>query len=132
MSVPQTPLFARIPAEVLFDRELSRNDLQVYGTMALECMRTNLFSLGQVQLARLAQVDRRTLRRCLESLGRRGHISRAIGRLSRRTVYQLNSPVFLANSDASLWARNGAPVRPSNGAPVRQRSRRENISARIQ
>jgi len=113
----QTPLFARIPENVLFDQELTLNDLRVYGAMALYCRQTNLIHIGQRKLSEFAHMDRRSLRRSLENLGRRGHISRAITLLAKRTVYQLNSPVFLATADQRL----GAPQRPLLGAAQRPR-----------
>jgi hypothetical protein len=121
----RSPLYARVPDNVLFDPELTLSDLRVYGAMAIQCRKTNLVHIGQRLLADLAHVDRRTLRRSLENLGRRGHISRAIPMLSRRAVYQLNSPVFLATIDLPTHGSLGAAQRPLLGASERPRYRTE-------
>jgi len=92
--MPPENTFARIPRSVLLDPKLSANDLRVYGVMAANCFNTNLSFLGQRKIASLANLHRRTVRRSLETLASRGHISRSLYSLNHHVVYQLNSPVF--------------------------------------
>jgi hypothetical protein len=117
--------FARIPYEVLYDPEITGADLKVYGTMALQCRKTNLVHIGQRLLAKLSHMNRRTLRSVLDHLAKRGHISRALTRLDRRTVYQLNSEVFLATCEPENRIVNdsqyGGSTRPTSGGSTRPR-----------
>ncbi len=90
------PRHARVPIEVLSDPELSHADVRVYAAMAVFCFKGgNIVKSGQRQLAATCQVDRRTIRRSLENLAKRGHISSAIVKTGARANYQLNSPVFM-------------------------------------
>jgi len=98
MPIPKPERFARIPASVYKDKSLTITDFRVYCQMATLCINTNIVSIGQRKLSEIAGFDRRNLRRSLESLGAKGHISRAINPISNRTVYQLNSTVFLATA----------------------------------
>lgn len=116
MPVEKTARFARTPENVLLDPFLSHLEVRIYGIMALHCIGTNILMMGQRKLAQLAHVDRRNLSRYLDKLAARGHISRAIGRISRRTVYQLNSSVFLStvkDEGRSIFSRMGVVDTPS-------------------
>jgi hypothetical protein len=77
----------------------------------------NIVSIGQRRIAELAHVDRRSARRSLESLARRGHISTALTKLLRRSVFQLNSPVFVQEPGDQL----GGEMRPVLGVVARPR-----------
>lgn len=112
------PRFARIPMEVLNDSELTHADRTVYAHLAASVFQGNIACVGQRLLAQLCHMDRRTLRERLDNIARRGHISRAIGRLSGRAVYQLNSPVFLQDCE-----QVGVVSRPQVGVVSRPRSR---------
>lgn len=90
------PRHARLPLEVLSDTKLCHADVRVYAAMAVLCFRGgNIVKSGQRQLASTCNMDRRTVRRALESLARAGHISVSIGDHGFRSTYQLNSDVFL-------------------------------------
>lgn len=121
---PKPPRFARIPLNVLLDPDLTLSDLRLYGVMASMSIDSNIIQLGQRKLAEISGLHRRTVRRCIERLGAKGHISRAIHLWSHRAVYQLNSPVFLA----TIRQLRGTPERPLLGAPERPRSIREGRS----
>ncbi|MCP4899761.1 MAG: helix-turn-helix domain-containing protein [bacterium] len=91
----ESPRFSRVPIEILEDRTLNHSDLRVYAILSLHAIRTNLVWVGQRRIAELASMNRRHVRRSLEKLARAGHISVSIHRITRRHVFQLNSPVFL-------------------------------------
>lgn len=110
--------FAKIPETILTSPFLTPADRHVYAILALQVFNTNIVNIGQRRLAKLCAMDRRTVRRSLERLAKLGHISTAIGRLSGRTVYQLNSPVFLGEAEQ----RVGVVLRPQVGVPLRPRS----------
>ena len=112
--MPNEKRFARIPVTVLDDEQLTPTDKLVYARLALLCWGGNIALVSQRSLSKAAHMDRRNLKRSLDNLARRGHISRAVGRMSRKTVFQLNSPVFLADADQRL-------VRQPAGLPVRMK-----------
>ena len=96
-----SPRFARIPETLLNDPALTLTDLKVFGQMAMLCIDTNIVTIGQRRLAELTRLEKRNLVRSLDNLAKLGYVSRAIGFLSGRTVYQLNSPIFLATAEKS-------------------------------
>lgn len=87
--------FARLPFEVLSDPRLSHADVRVYAAMASRCITNNIYHFGQGWLAKAAHVSKRTVRRSIEKLSRRGHLATAISRLDGCCAYELRSPVFL-------------------------------------
>ena len=91
----KTPRFARIPHEILTDPKLTPSDIRVYATLSLHAVKTNLVWVSQRKLALLAHMDRRTVRRSLSKLASRGYISSSIYHSKRRTIVQLNSPLFI-------------------------------------
>ena len=86
--------FARIPEEVLSDPKLSSNDIRVYAALALHVFDGSIAALGQRQLSELTNLPRMEVRDSLNALATAGHISVAVAKLSRRSVFQLNHPVF--------------------------------------
>src|SRR5262249_23700940 len=109
--------FARIPESVLCDPELSHVDGRVYGAASYHCIGGNNVTLRQRRIAELAHVDRRTARRSLTNLARHGHISVSVVKLLKRTVYQLNSPIFVEEKSPAL----GGEERPILGVVERPR-----------
>ncbi len=86
--------YVRIPATVLFDPKISHADVRVYGVLAMHLVRGNIVTAGQRRLAEISGMDRRSVRRCLASLAKLGHISVAISKSGKRTIYQLNAAIF--------------------------------------
>lgn len=109
--------FARVPESVFLDKRLTRNDLLVYSAIAAHCFRTNLYQFGQRRLSLYLSLSRRSIRRSLEKLARSGHISTAISKLGGRSVYQLNSPVFLV-TDERFTPQSGRYTAPTTGRPT--------------
>lgn len=109
--------FARIPESVLLDSELSPGDVKAYAVLSMHVYEGNICCIGQRRIAEMAGVNRRTLRRQLTSLAKRGHISTSIVHLKRRNVYQLNSPVFGQLAAVEL----GIGLRPDVGIVSRPR-----------
>lgn len=105
--------FARVPASVLEDHALTHTDIRVFASMAKYCVDTDLVYIGQRKLATEARVHRTSLRRSLRRLAKRGHISCSVYTATRkRTIYRLNSPVFLATDERVRRLRVGAPRDP--------------------
>src|SRR5262249_46716593 len=96
---------------------LSHVDVRVYGALSYHCIGGNIVTVGQRRIAELAHIDRRTVRRSLAKLAKRGHISVSVTKLLKRTVYQLNSAIFLQDQQPQL----GGEERPILGVVERPR-----------
>lgn len=101
--------YGRSPKSVLSDKNLTHADTRVYGVMSMHAYEGNIVSIGQRRIAELSCMDRRTVRDCLKSLATHGHISTAITKLLRRSVYVLHSSIFGADPAEGLGVE-GRPV----------------------
>lgn len=109
--------FARIPIDILTNEYLTGSDLRVFGVLAASARQTNIATIGQRLLATMCKMDRRSVRRSLSQLAKHGYISTSIFTMNRRSVYQINHPIFAPGFVDQL----GAPQHPVLGAPVRPR-----------
>ena len=94
-STTPTPTFAMFPAEVLLDPRLNKSEKIVYAVMSY-FRRGEMVTTGQRRLADAADVDRRSLRRCIKSLIEFGHLEkqpRPPG-MQSQDVYRLTAILF--------------------------------------
>ncbi len=113
---PNSLRFARLPEAVLCDPKLDNAAVRVYAILAMHVHQGNIVTVGQRRLAEISGMDRRTIRRSFDNLAKQGHISTAITKLGRRTIYQLNSAIFTDVQESS-----GGGLRPLVGVVERPR-----------
>jgi len=117
--------WARVPATVLADEGLSRNDWRVFVALALHANPYGEARPSQQALSAAAQLSRRTVRRSVDTLAVRGHVivdDRGGGNRAARYVLRgftddvLGAPV---RPKAPVYGRTRAPNTAGVGAPVR-------------
>lgn len=113
--------FSRVPEDVLTSPNLCATDIRVYAAMSLHVYDGNVVAVGQRRLAKVACVDRRTLRRSLTNLARGGFICVAVKPLGRRSAFVLNSTVFGDSFRLREDGELGGEKRPLVGGEKRPR-----------
>lgn len=95
--------FARVPASVLLDAELSAGAKAAHAAMALPIEKgQSTVKIGMRLLGRLTEGrGKTTALRWIAELERRGHIMRQKGASGARNTYSLSSPVFATRSKGS-------------------------------
>ncbi len=106
--------YARVPESVLLDQGLSPSDLKVYIVLAMHVFEGNIACIGQRKIAKMASMDRRNVRDCIEKLAKGGHISTSTVKFQRRSIYQLNHSLFRSGADL----RVGVEIPPKLGVVV--------------
>lgn len=88
--------FARLPLEVLKDRELTPADIVVYAALALEVRKenSNVVARFMREIAATTNLSLRQVFRSIQKLSLQRHISTAVARLNHRSTFVLLSPVF--------------------------------------
>src|SRR5258708_4797838 len=104
--------YARVPREVVCDRELKLLDVRVYCMLAGSVWQGNTASIGTRLVANSIHASRRLVIASLRRLERRGHIRKANPvRRGKREMYVLLSPVFGQKQRAGVeevaWGPNG-------------------------
>ncbi len=90
--------FARIPAEVSGDRQLTPRDVRVYGALAQSCWSGVIAEVGKRRIAVLACCAERLVIQSLKRLESTGHIQKQLRKHGQRGRYVLLSPVFVERS----------------------------------
>jgi len=111
--------YARVPREVVCDRELKLLDIRVYCMLAGSVWQGSTARMGTRLLAAYTGAARRLVVDSLRPLETRGHLQKAAGRRGQRPIYVLTSPVFGQKQPAGIEEIIGSPSRALRLASVR-------------
>lgn len=90
-----TEAFTRIPNDVAGDRRISGVDLKIYWAIAQAHRKSPFISIGQRQVAELADTSRSQVTRSVSALAEAGHLRvQSHGGGRTRAVYYLTAKIF--------------------------------------
>jgi hypothetical protein len=86
--------YARIPRDVLIDREIGSDAKLVYAVLAMSVFQGSVAWVGQRYIGETLGLSQATVCRRLKELEGAGHIRRKTGGVGKRALWELMSPVF--------------------------------------